>query len=255
MMGHTNEEQWHAKREEYRKNVASYYKAKRITRMIQNELGIANLPTVDPWSFKNTSMREMAQLLRRSLITLEQDKKGLGLHPSKRDVVLDHESHIMRMGKYFRSNHTPTMRREIMSIDEAAEMIDKMLSPDWKEEFVFPKFHKQLVLDKGIGAVFGSAVFKVNKEKTLGTHYSGALIVVTAREIKADWLAEDNLRAFKVVVIPNDSKKTVYNCVVGYAAISKLTNDIKPAFGKDVASAVSLCKRRVKVEVLKRMEV
>jgi hypothetical protein len=43
--------------------------------------------------------------------------------------------------------------------------------------------------------------------------------------------------------------------VVGYAAISKLTNDIKPAFGKDVASAVSLCKRRVKVEVLKRMEV
>jgi len=255
MMGHTHEEQWHAKREEYRKNVANYYKAKRIARMIQCEIGIAKLPTVDPWSFKSTSMREMAMFLRRSLITLEQDKKGLGLHPSKRDVALDHESHIMRMNKYFRNGHTPTMRREIMSIEEAAEMIDKMLSPDWKEEFVFPKFYKQLVAKKHIDVVFGSAQFMVNKDKTIGSITTGPLRVITAREIKAEWLAEESIRAFKVVVIPNDTNKTVYNCVVGYAAISKLTNGIKPAFGRDVASAVSLCKRRVRVEVLKRMEV
>jgi len=250
---HTKEEQWHAKREEYRKNISGYYKAKRVARMIQCELGIGNLPEVDPWSFKSGGMREMAQLLRRSLATFENEKRTLGLNPSVKIDTHHWEERVMKNGRYYRLD-LPNVKRELMSVETAAEVIDDMLSREPDSEFVFPKFYKELVLNKGIGIIFGSANFKTDKEKTLGISYTGALTVITAREIKADWLSEENIRAFKVVVIPEDSQRRVYSCVLGYAAISKLTNDIKPAFGKDIAKAVSLCKRRVKAEVLRKME-
>ena len=47
-MAHTSEEQWHKKRETLRKDVSQYYRARKIARMIQCELGISNLPSVDP---------------------------------------------------------------------------------------------------------------------------------------------------------------------------------------------------------------
>jgi hypothetical protein len=83
-------------------------------------------------------------------------------------------------------------------------------------------------------------------------HYSGPLLVCHAREIRADWLAEDNIRAFKVVVLP-ERDKSVYSAATGYVARSTITDEISPAFGEDIAKAVSLCKRRVKAEVMKQM--
>jgi hypothetical protein len=251
---HTKEEQWHAKREEYRKDVANYYKAKRIARMIQIELGIGNLPNVDPWAFKNGGMREMAQLLRRSLHAFDNDKRSLGLSPEVKVNTHHWEERVMKNQRYYRRG-VPNLRRETMSVERAAETLNEMLDRDPEGEYIFPKFHKELVLDKKIGVVFGSAKFMINQDKTMSTNYTGALSVVLAREIKADWLAEENIRAFKVVVLPDDDGKRVYDCVVGYAARSTITDDIKPAFGKDIAKAVSLCKRRVRAEVLKQMEI
>ena len=251
---HTREEQWHARREEYRKDIANYYKAKRIMRMVQCELGIGNLPNVDPWSFKNGSMREMAQLLRRSLISLETDRRVLNLLPSISVKTHHWEERVMKNGRYYRGD-VPNMKREIMSVERAAEVIDEMILRESEDEFIFPKFFKELVLDKGIGIVFGSATFMANPQKNMPIKYTGALCVVAAREIKAGWIEEENIRAFKVVVLPDDDRRRVYNCAVGYAAKSTITDEIRVAFGKDITSAVSLCKRRVKAEVIKQMGV
>jgi hypothetical protein len=252
MMGHTQEEQWHVKREEYRKKVADYYKAKRIARMIQVELGIGNLPNVDPWKFKNAGMREMVQLLRRSMNSLASDKLVLGLANDTSIKPHDWENRVMRRSRD--RTDGPNVVRRIMSVEEAAEEITKALDRHPDGAFTFPKFYEQLVIKKGIYAVFGSTKFVVNRMKDLSINYSGGLIVCAAREIKAEWVTEENMRAFKVAIIPADYSGNVYDCVIGYAAISTLTSSIKPAFGKDIASAVSLCKRRVRVEVLKRME-
>ena len=78
-MGHTSEEQWHAKREKLRKGVSQYYKAKRIARLLARELGADRMAAIDPYKYDSSSMREMAQLLRRSIHALETDRKSLGL--------------------------------------------------------------------------------------------------------------------------------------------------------------------------------
>lgn len=251
---HTREEKWHAKREEYRLDVANHYKAKRIARMIQCELGIANLPSVDPWSFKNGSMREMAQLLRRAVITIDSDKRRLGLNSDVYVGTHIWEDRIMKNGRRYRMD-VPNARREIMSVERTAEKVNEMLHPDWEDTFVFPKFYKQLVMEKGIYTIWGSTKFRFDKHRDVERHYSGPLSVVAAREVRADWIAKESVRAFKVAVLPDDDHKRSYNCVVGYAATSVFTDAIKPAFGKDIASAVSLCKRRVKAEVMKQMGV
>jgi hypothetical protein len=55
-----------------------------------------------------------------------------------------------------------------------------------------------------------------------------------------------------VVVLP-ERDKSVYSADIGYVARSAITDDIHPAFGEDIAKAVSLCRRRVKAEVMKQM--
>jgi hypothetical protein len=55
-----------------------------------------------------------------------------------------------------------------------------------------------------------------------------------------------------VVVLP-ERDKSVYSADIGYVARSAITDDIYPAFGEDIAKAVSLCRRRVKAEVMKQM--
>ena len=251
-MAHTSEEQWHKKRETLRKDVAQYYKARKIARMIQCELGIGNLPSVDPWSFKNGAMREMAQLLRRSMYAIEGDKKTLGLTPDATRIgTYSWEDKLISHNRFYKRD-VPGLRREIMSVEELAERMDKMMCREYDQCFVFPKYYQELVNLKGISLVWGSARFKYSPNIDNRGHYTGCMFVCHAREIKADWLAEDNIRAFKVVVLP-EGNKTVYGAAIGYAARSTITNDIHPAFGEDIAKAVSLCKRRVKAEVMKQM--
>ena len=45
----------------------------------------------------------------------------------------------------------------------------------------------------------------------------------------------------------------MYSAAIGYVARSTITDEIQPAFGEDIAKAVSLCRRRVKAEVMKQM--
>jgi hypothetical protein len=251
-MAHTSEEQWHKKRETLRKDVSQYYKARKIARMIQCELGISNLPSVDPYSFKNGAMREMAQLLRRSMYAIENDKKSLGLTAHQHFIETNAwESRVIKHNRFY-NRDVPGLRREIMSVEEFAERMDKMMCREYDQGFVFPKYYRELVTLKGIEVASGSARFKWNPTADGRGHYSGPLLVCHAREIKADWLEEDNIRAFKVVVLP-ERDKSVYSADIGYVARSSITDDIHPAFGEDIAKAVSLCRRRVKAEVMKQM--
>jgi hypothetical protein len=139
-----------------------------------------------------------------------------------------------------------------MSVEEFAERMDKMMCREYDQGFVFPKYYRELVALKGIEVATGSARFKWNPTADGRGHYSGPLFVCHAREIKADWLAEDNIRAFKVLVLPAKNN-SVYSADIGYVARSAITDDIHPAFGEDIAKAVSLCRRRVKAEVMKQM--
>jgi hypothetical protein len=251
-MGHTSEEQWHAKREKLRKGVSQYYKAKKIARLLARELGADRVKDIDPWKYDSSSMREMAQLLRRSIHALEADRKSLGLTARQHFIDVNvWENRLINHNRYYKRD-VPGLRREIMSVEELAERMDKMMSRDREPDFVFPKYHKELVLLKGIEVATGSARFKWNPITDGMGHYSGPLLVCHAREIRADWLAEDNIRAFKVVVLP-ERDKSVYSAATGYVARSTITDEISPAFGEDIAKAVSLCKRRVKAEVMKQM--
>lgn len=250
---HTKEERWREWRDEHRKRVAEYYRVKRTTQMMRKELGM-NSESIDPWKYDGASMREAAQLLRRLMNCLDSDKKRLGLTPDVVPTPYWWEERILKHGRRYRGD-VPGMRRKVMSVDQAAKAIDEMLVRQTEEEFVFPKFYKELVQNKGIMDLWGSTDFMQNRDRTLSYSYTGPLAVVAAREIKADWLSDENIRAFKVVVLPEDQNKTTFSCSVGYAAISTLTRNIKPAFGRDISKAVSLCRRRVKAEVLKQMGV
>ena len=253
-MAHTREEQWHNKREKLREGVTQYYRAKKIARMLQCEMGIGDLPNVDPWRYQSGSMREMAQLLRRSIHALETDRKSLGLTPKLApEITYAWEDRVIRHNRFY-SRDVPGFSRKMMSVEDFAEQLDKMMQREWDKDFVFPKYFYELVERKGIAIVKGSTRFRYSPTIENRSHHSGNLLVCHAREIKADWLANDDIRAFKVVVLP-DSSKTVYGCAVGYVARSTLTDFIEPAFGEDITKAVSLCKRRVKAEVMKQMGV
>ena len=251
-MGHTSEEQWYAKREKLRKGVSQYYKAKKIARLLARELGVDRAKDINPWEYDSGSMREMAQLLRRSMYALETDRKSLGLTAHQHSIDVNAwENRVITHNRYYKRD-VPGLRREIMSVEELAGRMDKMLDREWDKEFAFPKYHKELVRLKGIEVAHGSARFKWGPNMDNRGHYSGPLLVCHAREIRADWLAEDNIRAFKVVVLP-ERDKSVYSAATGYVARSTITEEVTPAFGEDIAKAVSLCKRRVKAEVMKQM--
>jgi hypothetical protein len=251
-MGHTSEEQWYARREKLRKGVSQYYKAKRIARLLARELGADRMAAIDPYKYDSNSMREMAQLLRRSIHALGVDRKSLGLTAHQHFINVNAwENRVITHGRYYKRD-VPGLRREIMSVEELAERMDKMMNRDQEPDFVFPKYHKELVRLKGIEVATGSTRFKWGPNMDNRGHYSGPLLVCHAREIRADWLAEDNIRAFKVVVLP-ERDKSVYSAATGYVARSTITDEINPAFGEDIAKAVSLCKRRVKAEVMKQM--
>lgn len=250
-MGHTREEQLHVERQKLREDVSEYYRAKNIVAMLQRELGIKNLPNVDPWKYRSRSMREMAQLLRRSLATLSIDRNMLGL-TADIDFTLNttYLEKVMKRNKY-NNGSSKKFIFEIMGVDEFLPKLDNMLTMNWFGDFIFPKYHRELVVNKGIGVVYGSSRFRTSQSFDGKVPYSGPMLVCHAREIKADWLAESNVRAFRVVVIPTD--KDVWSASIGYAVRSTITDEIKPAFGEDIAKAVSLCNRRVKSEVMKQM--
>jgi hypothetical protein len=253
MDGHTRDERWYIGREKRRKNISDYYKSKRIARWLQEQLGIENLQNFDPWKFDAGPMREMAQLLRRSYSSIKIERETLDLIPQVSIWLYDWESRILKWNAHSGS-YSKNIQREIMSHERAAQVIDEMLAPPLSWAFCFPKYYKELVVDKGIRVVFGAAKFPIHSSSSHQTKFDGSLIVVHAREIKGSWLWNDNLRAFKVIVLP-DKTDRVYKSAVGYAVRSTLTGAIKVAFHEDINKAVSLCKRRVRAEVLKRMEV
>jgi hypothetical protein len=258
MDGHTREERWYIERERRRKKISDYYKSKRIARWLQEQLGIENLQNFDPWKFDAGPMREMAQLLRRSYSSIKIEREKLDLTPKVSIHLHDWESRILKWNGHA-SGYSEYAQREIMSHERAVQVIDDMLalrllSPGSPRTCYFPKYYKELVLDKGIRVVFGAAKFPIHSLSSHQTKFDGSLLVLHAREIRGSWLWNDNLRAFKVIVLP-DKTDRVYKSAVGYAVRSTLTGEIKVAFHEDINKAVSLCKRRVRAEVLKRMEV
>jgi hypothetical protein len=149
-MGHTSEEQWYAKREKLRKGVSQYYKAKKIARLLARELGADRVKNIDPYKYDSNSMREMAQMLRRSMYAFETDRKSLGLTPHQHFIDVNvWENRVIKHNRYYRRD-VPGLRREIMSVEELAERMDKMMNRDQEPDFVFPKYHKELVRLKGI---------------------------------------------------------------------------------------------------------
>ena len=113
-MGHTSEEQWHAKREKLRKGVSQYYKAKKIARLLARELGVDRAKDINPWEYDSGSMREMAQLLRRSMYALETDRKSLGLTAHQHSIDVNAwENRVITHNRYYKRD-VPGLRREIM---------------------------------------------------------------------------------------------------------------------------------------------
>jgi hypothetical protein len=126
-MGHTSEEQWYAKREKLRKGVSQYYKAKKIARLLARELGVDRKAAINPLGYDSSSMREMAQLLRRSIHALETDRKSLGLTAHQHSIDVNAwENRVITHNRYYKRD-VPGLRREIMSVEELAERMDKMI--------------------------------------------------------------------------------------------------------------------------------
>jgi hypothetical protein len=112
---------WHAKREKLRKGVSQYYKAKRIARLLARELGVDRAKDINPWEYDSGSMREMAQLLRRSMYALETDRKSLGLTAHQHSIDVNAwENRVITHNRYYKRD-VPGLRREIMSVEELAE--------------------------------------------------------------------------------------------------------------------------------------
>lgn len=251
-MAHTKEEDWRADREKVRANISEYYKAKSIMRKIQQELGIKNLHKLEPWSYKTSSLRAVAQLLRRSTSAIGGDRTMLGLErkddagyissPIERDIL---NNINLRQVSY--------VNRKILSVEETILIMSDLVNKAVGARIIMPKYYNELVLQKGIGFSLGSASVRTAVAE-LPRNYSGIMQTLNARELKASWLWNDNLRAFKVAAVPySDNATPNYAPVLGYVVRSSITGDVQPAFNTDLSKAVSLCKRRVKQAVMKQM--
>jgi hypothetical protein len=250
MSGHTREEGWSAEREKLRANISDYYKAKRIARMVQRELGVRDPRAVDYWSIKSFSLKEMSRLMRSATISIVSDRKYLGLERGVEDEYKPSSSE-----KYILDNigikYPSSVSRRILSVDETALIIGDFISKVEGAKLVMPKYYDQLVIMKGIGVSTGAVVLQGDRGPK---KYSGGMKTLNARELKASWLWDDNLRAFRVAAVAI-SDKIKHRPVIGYVVRSSVTSDVQPAFNTDLTKAVSLCKRRVKAEVMKQMGV
>lgn len=249
MMGHTKEEEWIKKREELRGHVADYYKARKTVRALQIELGIKNLPKLDPWLYKTPSLREVAQLLRRASISIKSDKLSFGLDEGSASKILK-QSLWCGIVKRFRFQIDP-VDEQVQSVEGTYELLLDVAKDQSIQVATVPKYFDDLVVKKGILHVTGRVTFK--KARSWGEKKFNDLVVLNARELRGNWLEDAGIRAFRVVVLPSDDREQ-YQPVLGYVVRSSVTNEIVPAFNADITKAVSLCNRRVKAQVLKQMD-
>jgi hypothetical protein len=241
-MAHTKEEaRWEAEQQR-RKEVLAHYRSKRIVREVMRALGVKNPYKVDPWAEKNLVIRNMLSMSGGLASKISTSKSNLGLIREEGEAPSAYEGSILNAA-FARGKR---VRRKIMSVEESRQAFENARVSDVVD---FCKYHDELVRNKGIDIVSGSCTFLVyGKEKKI----SGTMRVLNAREVRASWLKEANLRAFRVAVIP-ERADGLGSANIGYAAISTAAPEVMPSFGVDIDKAVSLMKRRVKAEFMRQM--
>lgn len=228
--------------------VKEFYLANEIRRKLQKELSVSNPYEHNYYNCDSILMREMKGWLRRLCISCGRDREVLGLQQYKPE-------HLMR--GYANALHSAVnglkfdvYDEKIMTLDESAYQFKSLMSGHTRT-LLIPKYYDDLVGEKYIVTSTGSCMVNINGKEI--KHY-GEFMTLNARELKADWIKEQGLKAYKVTAIPVTNYE-IREAVIGYVVCSAVSKDIDNAFGVDIHKAVSLCKRRTKKEVLKQMGV
>jgi hypothetical protein len=241
-MAHTREEARWGAEQHRRTEVLSHYLSKKIFREVMKMLGVKNPHKSDPWAEKNLVIRSMVGASGGWAYKISMSKSNLGLIREEGEAPSAYEGSILTAAL----SRGRRVNRKIMSIEESCQAFETARVSDVVD---FCKYYDELVKNKGIDIVSGSCTFLIHgREKKI----SGTMRVLNAREVRASWLKEANLRAFRVAVIP-EKADGLGSANVGYVAISTAAPEIMPSFGVDIGGAVSLMRRRVKAEFMKQM--
>lgn len=233
--------------QKHREAVKQFYVANALRRKLQRDLSVSNPYEHDYYRRDSILLREMEGWLRRLSTSYERDKETLGLEPYK-------PTHLLR--GYANALHSVIGMRfdqyaeKIMTLEESADHFKAIMSGHTKT-LLIPKYYDDLVGEKGIVTSTGSCMVNINGTET--KHYGG-MMTLNAREVRADWIKEQGLIAYKVAAVPI-SNHIIREAVLGYVVRNTVSQDINAAFGVDIHKAVSLCKRRTKKAVLEQMGV
>jgi hypothetical protein len=228
-----------------RNAVLEFYYANKLRRQLQRDLGMQDPYKHNYYERDSILRREMEGWLRRLSTAEERDKEALNLKPHRN---LPHHSVITYIRMAFNSN-VHSVSERMMSIDDSISHYKEMQFG--AETLYVPRYYKELVVDKGILRSHGSCMIQKNGEET---RFYGNLSTINAREIRADWIREQDIRAFKVAAVP-EAPYEIKEAVKGYVIRSTLTQDVDVSFSTDIHKAISLHNRRVKKAVLEQMGV
>lgn len=235
------------KEQKFREAVKEFYAANALRRKLQKDLSVNDPYKHNYYNRSSILLREMEAWLRRLSTTYERDKEVLGLQPYE-------PKHLLR--GYTRALNSvinikfDDYAEKIMTIEASAEHFKAIVSGHTKS-LLIPKYYDDLVGEKHIVTSVGSCMISIDGREE--KHY-GEFLTLNAREVKADWIKEQGLSAYKVAAVPISSHE-IKEAVMGYVVRSTVSDDIRNAFGVDIHKAVSLCKRRTKKAVLEQMGV
>lgn len=235
------------KEQKKREAIREFYAANAIRRKLQKDLLIGDPYKHNYYNRDSILLREMEGWLRRLSTAYERDKEFLGLSTYEDEPSATARGHFA----FLRGRGTRKYAQKIMTLKQTEEAARQSLHGN--ETIYVPKYWDKMVLDKSIQSAHGSCMIK----RTNGSEdkYYGYVRTLNAREVKADWINDQNMKAYKVVVCPEIDSNEIDCPVTGYIVRSTLSEDLPNSFGVDIHKAVSLCKRRTKKAVLEQMGV
>ena len=234
-----------------REAVREFYEANAIRRKLQKDLHVKEPYSHNYYQTDSKLKRQMEALMRQLTTTYGADREHLGLCAYEYDACPHARAQFFPLVSVSKNQFADNLFAEkMMTLSQTENAVRDALHG--KGEFIYvPKYYYNLVTAKDISFAHGSCPIST---KTGSQRHYGFLKILNAREIKADWISDDNMKAFKVVAYPETSAELT-EAVTGYVVRSTLSDDVGNSFGTDIHKAVSLCKRRTKKAVLEQMGV